>query len=463
MTHERTVDVLAIGAGPANLSLAALAAPAATHLSLAVIEARESASWHPGLLWSNSRLQVSGVKDLVSLVDPRSRFSFLNFLREQRRLYRHLIAARDHVSRKEFDQYLTWAASLLGVEFDTRAVAVDHDGDRFRVTTNHGVVHASHLVLGVGQEPFVPPCAADLDDPRIWHSSRHTNRGLPALDKDVLLVGGGQSAAEVALDILSGRTGLPRRLTWVTGRGGLSPLDDSAFSDEWFNPRYVEYFHGLPHTRRSALLDGQHAATAGISRDLLSALYRRLYEIDYLDPPGCGHRLLSGTSLVNLAVTAEGFTCTLRDEPGTATREIHGDAVVFATGFRHRIPRFLDPIRNRLPIEGETFRVDRDYRIPWDGPDTNRIYIQNGALRSHGVADPNLSLAAWRSAVVLNSVLDKEYYHLDGEDITLSLPPSPVADFDEARFGDADFGAHTRSNASSRDPAPNAHIVERGS
>ncbi|MER6103735.1 SidA/IucD/PvdA family monooxygenase [Streptomyces sp. NPDC001832] len=30
-------------------------------------------AWHPGLLWSDSRLQVSALKDLVTLVDPTGR------------------------------------------------------------------------------------------------------------------------------------------------------------------------------------------------------------------------------------------------------------------------------------------------------------------------------------------------------------------------------------------------------
>jgi lysine N6-hydroxylase len=106
----------------------------------------------------------------------------------------------------------------------------------------------------------------------------------------------------------------------------------------------------------------------------------------------------------------------------TGTRqEIGCDLVVLATGFRAALPAFLDPLRDRLPVAADTFRVERDYRVLWDGPDTNRIYVQNGARRTHGVADPNLSLAAWRSATILNSLLNREVYCLKDEDITLFL------------------------------------------
>lgn len=418
--RRRSTEVLAIGGGPANLSLAALAEPVG-ECSVSVVESRTSVAWHPGLLWEHSRLQVSSVKDLVSLVDPRSRFSFLNFLHEQGRLYRHLVANSDHVSRKEFDQYFTWAAQLLGVHLDERVEAVEHDGARFVVRTSRGEWLADHLVLGVGQAPRVPAFASGIDSPALWHASCHLERGLPVDGKDVLLVGGGQSGAEVALDLISGRTGLPRRLTWVTGRDGFAPLDDSPFTNEWFNPSYVEYFHGLPEEQRALLSRNQLGAIRGITQDLLAQIYKRLYELDYLSEAPFTHRLLAGVELSDLAEGPDGFRGTLFDTVRGTRQEIAGDLVVLATGFHTQLPEFMAPLGSALPAHGDGYRLERDYRVRWDGPDTNRIYVQNGARRTHGIADPNLSLASWRSATILNSLLDREVYSLKEADITLSI------------------------------------------
>jgi lysine N6-hydroxylase len=418
-TH-RSTEVLAIGAGPANLSLAALADPI-SECSVSLVESRASVSWHPGLLWGSSRLQVSSVKDLVSLVDPRSRFSFVNFLHEQGRLYRHLIANSDYVSRKEFDQYFTWVAQLLGVSLDETVEAVEHDGRRFAVHTSRGQWSADHLVLGVGQVPCVPGFARSLTNAGLWHASHHLDRGLPVGGKDVLLVGGGQSGAEVALDLISGRTGMPRRLTWVTGSDDFSPLNDSPFANEWFNPSYVEYFHELPDEQRSVLLGKQVSAIRGITPDLLAQIYKRLYEIDYLSTGRFGHCLLAGVELADLAEAAGGFRGCLLDTVTKTRREIKCDLVVLATGFRTRLPDFMEPLAARLPTADDAYRVDRDYRVPWDGPDANRIYVQNGARRTHGISDPNLSLASWRSATILNSLFEREVYNLKDEDITLSF------------------------------------------
>ena len=47
--------------------------------------------------------------------------------------------------------------------------------------------------------------------------------------------------------------------------------------------------------------------------------------------------------------------------------------------------------------------------------DTCSIYIQNGARHSHGIADPNLSLLAYRSAVIANDIAGYFLYsQIDG-------------------------------------------------
>lgn len=420
MTNDLHTSVLAIGGGPANLSLAALG-DSVEDLDINVVELRDSVAWHPGLLCSNSRLQVSGVKDLVSLVDPRSRYSFLNFLCEEGRIYRHLIANSTYVSRKEFDQYFRWAADLLGVHTSEGVKAVDHDGSEFVVHTNRRRWHARDLVLGVGQEPFLPPCVRGVRGEHLWHASQYLHEAEPVAGRDVLLVGGGQSAGEVALDILSGRTGFPRSFAWITGAAGFTPLDDSPFTNEWFNPTYVEHFRQIPGKQRAELLQKQKVANRGITTELLKAIYKRLYELDYLDQEQVGHRLLAGTEISQLRAEEGVYRATLENRVTRSSREVSADYVVMATGFRSELPEFMSPLFDRLPVANGEYRVEEDYSISWRGPARNRIYVQNAACSTHGVADPNLSLAAWRSAVIVNSIVGREFYPLRRADITLSL------------------------------------------
>ncbi|WP_052230184.1 SidA/IucD/PvdA family monooxygenase [Streptomyces sp. CT34] len=415
-------NVLGIGAGPANLSLAALAEPCA-EVAVTLLEARQVPSWHPGLLWDSSRLQVSPVKDLVSLVDPTNPHSFLNFLREEGRLYRHLVAAAPYVSRKEFSQYFCWAAKRLPVHLGRAVRDVDHDGRSFVAHTDDGAHwRARHLVLGVGQRPWIPPCARDTHSDNVWHAADHLHRDRPMGDRNVLLVGGGQSAAEIAADILSGRTGLPRQFTWAGGGRGFAPVDNSPFTNDWFNPRYVEFFQGLPEQQRHDLLGRQSAAAhGGISAPLLEQLYRRLYEIDYLLPEHVDHRLLAGARLIALERTGDVASAVLEDATTRTSQEVHADYVILATGYRSQLPEFMAPLAGRLNLADGAYRVGKDYRIAWDGPASHHIHVQNAAGATHGVADPNLSLAAWRSALILNSICGREVYALKQDDITIAV------------------------------------------
>jgi lysine N6-hydroxylase len=59
--------------------------------------------------------------------------------------------------------------------------------------------------------------------------------------------------------------------------------------------------------------------------------------------------------------------------------------------------------------------VRSDFSIEWDGPPGLHIYAQNAARHMRGVADPNLSLMAWRSAVIANSLLGRTVYDVNGE------------------------------------------------
>ena len=52
-------------------------------LDVVLFDARPEFRWHPGMLVDGATLQVPFLADLVSLADPTSRYSFLNYLRER--------------------------------------------------------------------------------------------------------------------------------------------------------------------------------------------------------------------------------------------------------------------------------------------------------------------------------------------------------------------------------------------
>ena len=104
------------------------------------LDKKESFGWHDGQQIPESTIQVSMLKDLVSLSDPTSAYSFLSYLHELGRIYHYLNAQFDAVPRQEFRNYMEWASRKNeNVVFGQEVLSVDYD-DVFRVRTSrqHG-------------------------------------------------------------------------------------------------------------------------------------------------------------------------------------------------------------------------------------------------------------------------------------------------------------------------------------
>jgi lysine N6-hydroxylase len=402
-------DLCSIGLGPSNLSLAALATPIAD-LTSVFLEANDKFQWHPGLMLPQAELQVSYLKDLVTLVDPTNPYSFLNFLADQGRLYRFLIANRDsNVSRAEFSQYYSWVARTIpSIRFGHRVTSVDHDGRSFIVwSAGKPPVRARNLVVGVGHDPFVPEVARPALGDNLFHASEFLQRDPKLAGRTVVIIGGGQTGAEL-VDHILGQEVLPRRLTWVSRRHGFLPLDDSAFSNEWFNPEFVRRFYKLPEPTRRSLLASQQLASNGISEHLLGRIYRRLYELDYLTPDRLRYVLRPSCELAGVTRDGDLLQVVVDDTISGRRDTLLAEVVILATGYRHVLPEVIRPLLGDSGFGDVETTID--YSLRWSGDAAGRIYLQNGAERTHGIADPNLSLAAWRSAVIINSVLGRDAY-----------------------------------------------------
>lgn len=242
----------------------------------------------------------------------------------------------------------------------------------------------------------------------------------PVAGRDILVIGAGQSGAEVINYLLSGELGLPRSITWVSSRLGFLPLDDSPFTNEWFQPDYVDHFYGLPARRREALLDRQRLASDGVSETLLREIYRRLYELDSLEPGRLQHRLLVCRRVIDLARDNDRLVATIHDEDTDSIETADADIVICATGYRNTFPEYLESLRGRVLDSAGGLRIRRDYSLDWDGPPNLGIYVQNAAEDTHGIADPNLSLAAWRSARIANAICGRSAYRIENAQSTIS-------------------------------------------
>jgi len=409
-TSGAVFDLAGVGIGPANLSLAALLAPSA-ELSTVFFDRKKSFEWHPGLMLPDARMQVHFLKDLVTPVDPTNPLSFPAFLVATKRLYRLLVTGRDRISRREFEQYCRWAADRIeSLRFGVAVESLEWDGETFLLRTGDGAIRARNVVSGTGLVPRLPDCAAGHDPAVVFHAAHLLEVPRNFTGRRVAVVGGGQSGAEVVYHLLTSPAGPPESILWGTSRSNLLPLDDSPFVDELFLPNFSRYFYGLAEPERRRLIEEQRMASDGVSSGLLETIYRRLYDLELVEDGGRPCRILLGHQLTAIDEAAAGVSTTWRATHGGARVRETVDAVVCATGYRHALPELLHGVAERLVLDQGRPVVRPDFSLGWTGPERNRIYAQNAARHEFGVADPNLSLLAWRSAEIANSVLGYERF-----------------------------------------------------
>ena len=182
-----TLEVAIVGAGSAGLATAALLK---RHGVTAVVL---EAGSEPGAAWRDRY-------DRLRLHTPRL-LSGLPGLRMPRRYGRW-------VARDDLIEYLGAYVDAHGIDLrtDTRVDLIERAGDGWALVTGNGRLHAETVVVATGYNgaPFVPDWPGrDGFTGELVHSSQYRNPA-PYRGRDVLVVGAGNSGAEIAHDVADG-------------------------------------------------------------------------------------------------------------------------------------------------------------------------------------------------------------------------------------------------------------------
>ncbi|NEA97986.1 lysine N(6)-hydroxylase/L-ornithine N(5)-oxygenase family protein [Streptomyces sp. SID13726] len=429
MGSEVVHDLLGIGFGPSNLALsiaveehnAGLAAD--RRLNALFLERQPRFGWHRGMLIDDATMQVSFLKDLVTLRNPTSDYSFLCFLRERGRLIDFLNQKTLFPLRMEFHEYFEWAAERVShlVSYDSEVIAVDpvrdEDGQvrHFDVTTRDSAApdstvtrRARNISVATGLEPHVPP-GLELAE-RVWHNSELIPRatqlaatGAPV--KRAVVLGAGQSAAE-AVDYLH-RTFPDAEVCSVFAKYGYTPADDSPFANRIFDPEAVDVYFSAPSEVKQSLLD-YHRSTnySVVDMDLIEALYATSYREKVAGRERL--RFLNVSRVRDLGPRADGgLDVAIEFLPTGELQTLSADVLVLATGYR---PRDLGSLLGEaaklcLRDDGDAIRVNRDHRVETAPEVTAGIYLQGGTEHTHGLTSTLLSTVAIRAEEIHHSVL----------------------------------------------------------
>jgi len=434
-TGERVHDVLGVGFGPSNLALAIAidehnnASPrtAATQIDAVFVEQQDRFGWHRGMLIDDATMQVSFLKDLVTMRDPTSAHSFVAYLHDCGRLADFMNHKTLYPLRIEFHDYLEWAARRMShlAQYGREVIDVEpvwEDGvvANFDVTIrehgSHEVVRrARNVVIAAGLELRMPHGIERSE--RVWHN-RDFMRRVDALGdgpapRRFVVIGAGQSAAEV--------TGYLHRefpdaeIYAVFSRYGYSPADDSPFANRIFDPEAVDLYYSAPPPVKRMLLD-YHRNTnySVVDPELIEDLYRRTYQ----EKVTGRERLRIHNACKVLDVRdGESTVCTTIECMATGERtDIAADTVIFATGYRPVCPLRLLGTAGSLCATGEAGMVcvQRDYRVATTCETPAGIYLQGATEHTHGIGSTLLSNTAVRAGEILASILRHRQCHHSG-------------------------------------------------
>ncbi|MFE1599079.1 lysine N(6)-hydroxylase/L-ornithine N(5)-oxygenase family protein [Methylobacterium sp. ID0610] len=414
-------DVIGIGFGPSNLALAIALEAAGREegrpLRVRFLERQPEFLWHGGMLLPDSGMQISFLKDLVTLRDPTSPYSFINYLHVHGRLSDYINRKSFYPSRIEFNDYLRWVAGHFAAQCDygETVVAVEPEGGGEAV--RHLVVRSVNaageaqtrltraVVLATGGEPRIPDAFAALrDSPRVFHSASYLARigAVPWPERSptrVAVIGAGQTAAELFLDLQSR---LPDVSVDMIFRGhALKPADDSPFVNEIFNPAFTDFVYGRPETGRSAILEEFRGTNYSV---IDGALLTRIYDILYQQKVSGQrrHALHPRTTVRAVEESGDQVRLDLTDATDGSTRSARYDAVILATGYRRdRLHTLMPDLTPHLAERG----IGRDYRLATRPGFEPAIYSQGFSEESHGLSDTLLSILVVRGHEIAQSIL----------------------------------------------------------
>ncbi len=411
-------DLIGIGIGPFNLSLAALLPDDSNVLFL---DNKPEFSWHQELMFKDASMQTSYLKDLVTPVDPTNKYSFLNYLAENGQFYHFLNTDRKNVTRIEFEAYCRWASEKLGdkLRFNARVDQVKFEDGIFVIEAFGGEKYlAKDICVASGPVKNIPECAKPFVGHEVFHAKSRELQNLNVEGKRVLIVGGGQTGVEIFRNLFNNHRGRARSVSLISGRDNLRPLDEGPFTNEIFTPDFVSKFYYLDQGLKDQFTENLLLASDGNTPCYLQELYNELYLEKFYrsDAPECS--IMPMRWLSDVKKIDGGYGLTLRNLLSQKNEEPQADIVILATGFRSELPKYLAPIEDLFCYDQKgRLEIEENYKLKTK-LNHNNIFAMNFSRHGHGIADPQTSLMSWRSAIIANSIMQEDVYKVHAPQIS---------------------------------------------
>ena len=435
-------DLAGIGFGPSNLALAVCAQEVDPGQRCIFLERNQDFCWHRGMLINDARMQISFLKDLVSLRNLASPYSFLRYLKAHDRLEDFVNLTEFHPTRMEFEDYLRWVAADFAdhVRYSTTVVSVhpatSEDGqlNLFRLETietptgRRASVYTRNVVYAAGGRPQLP---AGVGVDGVIHSSEFMHE-FPAQFPDrgqtytVVVVGGGQSSGEIVEYLLDQYEKVAIHLV-ISGYAP-RPTDNSSFVNEQFSSPRVDEFYRFDHEKRKGITEELRGANYGVIRE---DVLERIYSTAYLDKVKGRQRLFLHpfSRLTGVRRLGTGLVADLEDRLDGSGEHVATDSVILATGYSRGLdPLVFDDVRPLvITTHGDVPEISRNHRVRTLPQLRAGLYVQGYGEQHLGLGDTLLSLLPFRSAEIFDDIRNS-----NAEEVTTAAVQYPLERYVES-------------------------------
>ena len=239
-------DVVCVGFGLSSVAIAAAFAENSPGGKICFLERRPTFLWASGEISPDNRTRTPFLRDLITSQNPRSKFTFHNYLYSTNQLVAFTNASSLYPSRLLMGQYLEWVAGQIDklgwVSYGSEVVHVEPLKDlgaskisSFAVhyqdltTGERSVMISKKVVIATGSDPYIPSALSSTElASHVLHSS--ASHGLfsenVARFPDVAIVGATQEAAEFYESVQEHQGG--HRATLFIEDSALRPNDMTA-------------------------------------------------------------------------------------------------------------------------------------------------------------------------------------------------------------------------------------------
>lgn len=439
-TKSPKLHLVGIGAGPSNLALGiAVKEFDMTKGSIncinknkkrkieicrnsIILEKNDSFIWNKSMLLPNARLQVPFLRDLVSMRNPQSYYSFINYLKEMDLLEDFINLRTFFPTRYEFSEYMKWVSNQLGslIQYDSKvtnfypvlnrkkeveAISIEYI-DRKSGVTN--CIQSSNVALAIGKEPYIPDIYVDINPPYVTHSCNF----LDSLSKNFtdvddshkfMIVGSGQSAGEIALYLL--QTYKNSSIHWHINAYTLHGTDSSNYINKEYHHSSVSEFYKYTDDIKLDILNETKNSNYGvIDSETLSAIASIEYQC--MIDKNKKIFIYKKSNIINVFSIGEKIMVDYIDILKNNCSDCFS-GIILATGYKrknlNKILSKFDPylIKNN---NGE-YVLKENYEIESEEKMKAKFFLQGDFEEVYGPSNATLSVVSYRAEKIIQSLI----------------------------------------------------------